>query len=689
MWGGHQRNAKDERAQTKHGPLLLGGHLLTKSSQGRAEWSSDIMVDACDGLVSHLASRTDRLRTSLRRIDTMRLTTRLAMGVTLGLTLPLVACSGEGEINYEGDEAGECDDGADNDQDGAYDCDDPGCAASPLCGGGASSGADDYEGDGPGECTDQADNDRDGAFDCDDEGCQNSPACADGSTSSPVSEDAGGTSEPSASEDTDAQDLDGQGDVPEQELPWDEDVGPDGDEDAFEVFVPDDEAFIHVAIEGVDDSGCGDSKANSCGSLAYGLELLAGSGGTLLVHAGTYIENELMVPSGVNVVSADGPLQAKVYSNDKSAFRFWQVEQAGLDGFEIYGDWNDGEAADALVRVFDASQITLKNAIIRDAPKSADVVQVTGACSGVTLENLILLNPGKQNQGSYQQLLEVFGSKGLDDGTLSISDLTIRGCWFMQHYDTGGDDLMYMRASVGEVLIENNVFGPGNGPGGANRPAVQIGTQHGPQPKNTFPETRDVVIRNNIFAGLRGDAALGVSNSEWAWIYNNVFYANSGSKTRSVIMLRGNKYTPNNIHVVNNVFDSNMPTKNGGDLYWLRDTLMPEAFQHDYNHYSDNVLSSSVDYLGEVHGQYDLPAGFDNPQVPPGFSVPSSLGALEAVRAGYLVTEEASVVNAGIDAVGIDYHPAYSQSVVRRWDVIGEPRPIAGQWDIGIHEPLP
>ena len=41
---------------------------------------------------------------------------------------------------------------------------------------------DDYEGDQPGECDDGADNDRDGDFDCDDEGCFAAPACEPGTT---------------------------------------------------------------------------------------------------------------------------------------------------------------------------------------------------------------------------------------------------------------------------------------------------------------------------------------------------------------------------------------------------------------------------------------------------------------------------------------------------------------------------
>ena len=37
--------------------------------------------------------------------------------------------------DYEGDEPGECTDGADNDRDGKWDCDDPDCAGSPDCAG--------------------------------------------------------------------------------------------------------------------------------------------------------------------------------------------------------------------------------------------------------------------------------------------------------------------------------------------------------------------------------------------------------------------------------------------------------------------------------------------------------------------------------------------------------------------------
>ena len=46
---------------------------------------------------------------------------------------------------YEGDNDGECTDGVDNDRNGLFDCDDPGCAGAPDC---------DSTGEGEGEATD-------------------------------------------------------------------------------------------------------------------------------------------------------------------------------------------------------------------------------------------------------------------------------------------------------------------------------------------------------------------------------------------------------------------------------------------------------------------------------------------------------------------------------------------------------
>jgi len=68
--------------------------------------------------------------------------------ILLVLLVPLSGCVGEDEkedeeiddseqikeeVLFEGDDIGECSDGADNDRNGLFDCDDPNCAAAPVC----------------------------------------------------------------------------------------------------------------------------------------------------------------------------------------------------------------------------------------------------------------------------------------------------------------------------------------------------------------------------------------------------------------------------------------------------------------------------------------------------------------------------------------------------------------------------
>jgi len=64
-----------------------------------------------------------------------------AYAAYLGIAVIGVGCGGEDTGDFrgsriEGTEPGDCEDGADNDADGLFDCADPSCAASPLCDGG-------------------------------------------------------------------------------------------------------------------------------------------------------------------------------------------------------------------------------------------------------------------------------------------------------------------------------------------------------------------------------------------------------------------------------------------------------------------------------------------------------------------------------------------------------------------------
>ena len=79
-----------------------------------------------------------------------------------------------------------------------------------------------YEGDEAGECDDRADNDRDGLFDCDDDGCEGSPDCS-GDDDDNVSDD---------DDDTTADDDDSATDDDDDTTTDDDDSAADDDDDA-------------------------------------------------------------------------------------------------------------------------------------------------------------------------------------------------------------------------------------------------------------------------------------------------------------------------------------------------------------------------------------------------------------------------------------------------------------------------
>ncbi|MFH1469226.1 MAG: hypothetical protein ABIO70_32860 [Pseudomonadota bacterium] len=86
-----------------------------------------------------------------------------------------------------------------------------------LCACPPASEVDDYEGDEAGECSDAADNDRDGAFDCDDPGCEGSPDCAEGDTDTDADTDTDTDTDADADGDNDADtDADTDTDVDER-----------------------------------------------------------------------------------------------------------------------------------------------------------------------------------------------------------------------------------------------------------------------------------------------------------------------------------------------------------------------------------------------------------------------------------------------------------------------------------------
>ena len=440
----------------------------------------------------------------------------------------------------------------------------------------------------------------------------------------------------------------------------------------------------HVSPTGSDSDDCG-TEESPCQLLATALAK-AQPGDQVLAHTGLYEEKKLVIPSGVWLVSADGPLAAKIYSGEKRAVYFHEVQSAGIDGFEIYGDWNAGPAGDGLVRIYNVEDITVRNCLVHDAPHDQDCIKVSGTVKGLLIENVIAWNPGMRNETNFQEVLDIFGSAEEVDGAPPIEDVVVRGCWFFHTAERRGDYLTYAKVNVRHILYENNIFGPSEA-GGDGNANVCIGTPAG-NPDPSKPANLQTVVRNNVFVGLKGDAPLGIRNASEAWIYNNVFYNNSGPDARAVIELRGNEYPLGPVHIFNNIFAGNQPTRKGGTFFWVRDA-MPTVFMHDRNLYHDNVSNTEAPFDDEANGIYDQAPMLADPGIPSIDPLPTSLDVLETLRARFGISADSPAVNHGLDAISVDGHPDWSDDATRRWDIGGDPRPAEDSWDLGVEEKSP
>lgn len=438
---------------------------------------------------------------------------------------------------------------------------------------------------------------------------------------------------------------------------------------------------VRVSKSGTDSGTCG-ASGDECLTIKHALSLAA-SGDAVCVSAGTYQETRVAVPSGVRLISADGDQAAIIYSGTDSAVRFDGVSDASIEGFEVYGDWDQGPAGDGLIRVLDASDITIHRVVAHDAPYDQDVIKVSGQVSGLLIDRVVAYNPAHRTNGNFQENIDIFGSGATGSDPPPVSGVIVRNSWLF-HGSHGGDFLIYAKIYVERIVYENNVFGPSAG-GGWGNVAVGVGTEEAGIPDATAAVIEHAIVRNNVFVGLVGDAALGVFNSENVWFYNNTFYANSGADLRSVIMLRGNSHQVGATYVLNNVFVDNQPSESGAAFYWIRDAGLPTTWVHHHNLYDNNIGTTDTPYTGETGSLYDTDPLLSAPSVPDTQS--PSLAAVEAIQATFALGTGSPALDAGIDVVGESGHPNWQPGETdRRWDYERQSRATAGAWDLGADE---
>ncbi|MCP4694605.1 MAG: hypothetical protein GY859_41640, partial [Desulfobacterales bacterium] len=301
------------------------------------------------------------------------------------------------------------------------------------------------------------------------------------------------------------------------------------------------------------------------------------AGDVIRVRAGLYSESWLEIKEGTRLVSEDGVHEARIYSGSKSAIRLVN-DDSGVDGFEIYGDWNQGSAGDGLIRVLGSNNTWVKNCKVHDAPHDCDVFKI--GADNVLIENCVIYNPALRSDGvSYQECVDIYSGSKNPDG------VTVRGCWIYHTAERGGDYLIYAKGGARNILWENNVLGPARGAVSGN-PSTGCGAAS----PAVFPACENFIARNNIFVSCTGDGAFSFTSAKNAHVYNNVFYNYLGG--RGVIQFHstqsGGADRNEDCFVYNNIFLQS----NEKPIYYDRGrwsggayTYIPENFRSDYNIY--------------------------------------------------------------------------------------------------------
>ena len=397
------------------------------------------------------------------------------------------------------------------------------------------------------------------------------------------------------------------------------------------------------------------------------------SGDVIRVRAGTYAEWWIVIKAGTELVSEDGLYAAKIYSGTGSAIRL-ENDNSGIDGFEIYGDWDAGSPIDGLIRPLWSNNTWVKNCLVHGAPSDGDVIKI--GANNVLLENCIIYDAAHRTDGvSYQECVDTYG-------TPDPNGVTVRGCWIYHTPEHGGDYLIYAKGGATNVLWENNVFGPAAGSGHAN-----VSTGCGAASPQVFPSCENFIARNNIFVNCSGDGAFGFTGARNAHLYNNIFYNYQGGRCFIQFYSAQPSSDPNltdrneDCYVYNNIFlqSNGYPIYQDRGRWWPGVTYVPEPFGHDNNIYylcNTSPASNDVDVTAEANSI------FDDPDLVAPATPNTATDNWASIVADFLLQDVSPAIDAGVTL------PLPGQTYDVPADVLGtaRPQPAAGSFDIGIHE---
>jgi hypothetical protein len=436
---------------------------------------------------------------------------------------------------------------------------------------------------------------------------------------------------------------------------------------------------IYVAQTGMDTDLCGD-KNNPCRSIKHALSKLSGENRqSIYVFPGTYVENQIYIKNNTRVLGLEGSKKTKIHTEANNGVFFLGEEDAPIvnaeiSGFEIYGNYDDDSAGrqSGLIRLYHASNISITHCIIHDAPFDGDCIKVSGYIENLLLDHLIVYNPAsrpEEKAAPFQENIDIFGSMPRRDGRSPVRNIVIRNSWLF-HTDKGGHWLLYGKIDVENMLIENNIFGPsagiddskgaGYGPGG-----VGIGTHENDAQDGLTCVNSHTVVRNNIFMFIRGDAPLEIIDSHDIWVYNNLFYQNSGPLVRSAMMFMDHVYDVGKVNLLNNIFQHNQPQRDGikASMFRNRNDGLPDPFFKGYNLYYDNITATEIDYTDETGSVYPSIAPFYVQLPEPLIPNDISLEDIDKIKKSFTIQQKSLIKRKGINPYEMEDYPNWMPSV--------------------------
>ncbi|MFH1760975.1 MAG: right-handed parallel beta-helix repeat-containing protein [bacterium] len=388
------------------------------------------------------------------------------------------------------------------------------------------------------------------------------------------------------------------------------------------------------------------------------------AGDTILVKPGTYNEGtgSWKLMNGLTIIGEGGPEVTKcIFKSSGDPVRIGGTLDEHISDVTIKGlDISNKEGQENTIRVHYGENILIQDCIIHDAGADGDCIKITYS-KNINIDHCVIYNPGLRASSDYAQecvdMIDTWSS-------------TISNSWLF-HVSPYAHCLCYPKGGCGNILYENNIFGPFNA-----SPATEFGGVVGYTGVRYYAYSCTVqTMRNNLFLHCDGDV-VQIAEASDCYFYNNVVYncGNAFSYKASDALADEAR----NGWIYNNIFlDDRGRMKT---VYGWSPRVAVRDFKNDYNIYYNN--GNSILYGARSKGINDIVADplLVNPHMPSVSESSYQLSQIQQIKSGFMLKNASPAVNAGIGQIqGAElFHPDF--------DFLGDDRPFNGAVDIGPHE---